>query len=40
MFPEGAPGRIVTAWAEARFEVALSESVNVSSRTMVLAASE
>ena len=24
MFPEGAPGRIVAAWAEARFEVALS----------------
>ncbi len=24
MFPEGTPGRIITAWAEARFEVALS----------------
>jgi putative PIN family toxin of toxin-antitoxin system len=24
MFPEGTPGRIVAAWAEARFEVALS----------------
>ena len=24
MFPEGAPGRIVAAWAGARFEVALS----------------
>ena len=24
MFPEGAPGRIVASWVEARFEVALS----------------
>jgi len=24
MFPEGTPGRIVAAWAEARFDVALS----------------
>jgi len=24
MFPEGTPGRIVTAWVEARFEVAFS----------------
>ena len=24
MFPEGTPGRIIAAWVEARFEVALS----------------